>query len=175
MSPQINFNYEAFKDQVMALVLDVSKNAAFEIRDEIRQSMVDSPEWPEKTYYRQGRKHHPSQPGNPPRIDYGVLHDSMSVNWTGSGMEHGEVAGRAKITDGVKQPNREGEVVIGTNVISKAKKRTPLWILLEGGTHKMRARPFLIAPLQKYKKIIEKHIKKMSTKKFLIGLAKGLR
>ena len=172
---KINFDYPAFKNKVMDMVLTASIESAYEIRDEIKQSMVDSPEWSEKAYYRQGRKHHPSVPGNPPRVDYGVLHDSISVNWTGSGMPNGEVGSRAKESDGISQPVREGEVVIGTNVKSKDKKGTPLWILLEGGTKRMRARPFILEPLQKYKKIIAKHIKRMSTMKFLVGLAKGIK
>ena len=172
---QVKFDFPAFKTHVLGLVVEASKDAAYEIRDEIKQSMADSPEWPEKTYYRHGRKHHPSIPGNPPRVDYGVLHDSISVNWTGSGMPNGEVGSRAKGSDGISQPVREGEVVIGTNVKSKDKKGTPLWILLEGGTKRMRARPFILEPLQKYKKIIAKHIKRMSTKKFLVGLAKGIK
>lgn len=172
---QIKFDFPAFKNKVMNMVLTASIESALEIRDEIKQSMANSPEWPEKTYYRQGRKHHPSAPGNPPRIDYGVLHDSISVNWTGSGMSNGAVGNRAKASDGVSQPSREGEVVIGTNVKSKDKKGTPLFVLLEGGTKRMRARPFLLEPLQKYKKIIEKHLKRMGTKKFLLGLAKGMK
>lgn len=172
---KVNFDFNKFKTHVLGLVVEASKDAAYEIRDEIKQSMADSPEWPEKTYYRHGRKHHPSIPGNPPRVDYGVLHDSISVNWTGSGLSNGEVGSRAKASDGVLQPSREGEVVIGTNVKSKDKKGTPLWILLESGTRRMRARPFIMAPLQKYKNIIKKHIKRMSTKKFLVGLAKGIK
>ena len=61
----IKFDVEKFKKYAMQLALEAMKGSAFEIRDEIRQSMVDSPEWAEKTYYRKGRKHHPSQPGNP--------------------------------------------------------------------------------------------------------------
>ena len=172
---KIVFDAEKFKKYAMQLALEVMKDVAFDIRDDIRQSMVNSPEWPEKTYYRQGRKHHPSQPGNPPRVDYGILHDSMSINWHGSGMTHGEVGSRAKSSDGVKEPGSEGMVVIGTNAPSKSKKGYLLWELLETGTKRMRARPFLIAPLQKYKKIIEKHLKIMSSKQFLIKLAKNFK
>jgi hypothetical protein len=168
----IKLDMEKFKKYAISLALDVMKDSAFEIRDEIRQSMVDSPEWTEKTYYRQGRKHHPSQPGNPPRVDYGRLHDSMSVNWYGSGMAHGEVGGRAESSDGVSEPGNEGLVVIGTNAPSNSNQGYLLWELLEIGTRKMKARPFLMAPLQKYKKIVEKHLREMSTKKYILGLAK---
>lgn len=169
---KIKFDYVKFKDYVMGLATEVAKDTAFEIRDDIKKSMVNSPEWSEKTYYREGRKHHPSQPGKPPRIDYGRLHDSISVNWQGSGRTNGEVGSRAYSTDGVSQPTIQGQVVIGTGVPSKDKKGTPLWQLLEGGTTKMKKRPFLLSQLGRYKRIIEKHLKKMGTKKYLLGLAK---
>jgi phage gpG-like protein len=48
----------------------------------------------------------------------GRLRNSMSTNWSGSGMDRGRVGGDAKANDGVGQP--EGEkglvTVVGTNV-----------------------------------------------------------
>lgn len=160
---RIKVSAEELINKIKPIILKASIEAAFEIKDEIKQSMVDSPGWAEKTYYRKGgRKHHPSYPGNPPRVDYGVLHDSISVNWEGSGMAHGEVGSRAKSSDGVEQPTREGEVLIGTSV--KAKDGNPLWLYLEGGTSKMRKRPFLLGALKKYKNIMASIINKISAK-----------
>ena len=171
---KVVFDYEKLKIHAIELAIGVMKDTAFEIRDEVIKSMVDSPEWSEKTYYRQGRNH-PSMPGKPPRVDFGRLHDSMSVNWYGSGMANGEVGSRAQSSDGVSEPKAEGMVVIGSNAPSKSKRGYLLWELLEIGTKKMKARPFLMKPLQKYKKIIEKHLRIMSTKKYILGLAKNFK
>lgn len=160
---KININAEELVNKLKPIILKASIETAYEVRDEIKQSMVNSPEWSEKTYYRKGgRKHHPSHPGNPPRVDYGVLHDSISVNWEGSGMSYGEVGSRAKSSDGVGQPTREGEVLIGTNV--KAKDGNPLWLYLEGGTAKMKKRPFLLGAVKKYKNIIANILNKLAIK-----------
>jgi len=71
-------------------------------------------------------------------FDTGRLRGSMSVNWTGSGLDRGEVQQPAKTEDGVGQPKKEWGIfvgVMGTNV-----EYAPF---LEFGTVKMSARPWI--------------------------------
>lgn len=75
----------------------------------------------------------PSPPGSPPGIDTGRLRASISVNWSGSGTS------RMQGADGVGEPLKDDEnrftVVVGTNVFYAP--------LLENGTIRMPARPFI--------------------------------
>ena len=53
------------------------------------------------------------------RVDTGRLMNSISVNWTGSGMSRGEVESPAKSIDGVGQPTDKTDEfvgVVGSNV-----------------------------------------------------------
>lgn len=71
-------------------------------------------------------------------FDTGILIGSISVNWSGSGMSHGQVSGPAKRNDGVGQPakRRDGiAVAVGTSV--------KYAIYNEFGTRFMMARPYL--------------------------------
>ncbi len=78
------------------------------------------------------------------KVDTGRLMNSISVNWTGSGMAEGKIENKAKSGDGIKQPTSKPDeftVVVGTNVNYA--------IPQEYGTSKMAAHPYLRPSLAK--------------------------
>ena len=96
-----------------------------------------------------------SAPGFPPAVDTGRLRASISTNWTESGMSRGKVDSAAQVGDGIGDPGgnvlkAKGrfKVVVGTNVIYGP--------MLEFGTRRMSARPFIRPIFDLYKPTISK-------------------
>lgn len=143
---ELKINTKEFFKEVEELARELAIQTAYDIRDKVRESMKRTKINIEITYNRPGgRKHHPSKKGYPPAVDFGRLHDSISVNWFRSGMSNGKVLSRAKKIDGVKQPKTLGIVNIGTQV--------PYSYWLEIGYLK---RPFLRPQMVKGKVAFEK-------------------
>lgn len=91
---------------------------------------------------------YPRGSGQHPQVQTGRLWGSISVNWSKSGMNRGEVKSPAKLEDGVSQPLEELAVNIGTNV-EYAKH-------LEFGTIKHPPYPFLFPAIEaKRSEIVE--------------------
>jgi len=70
-------------------------------------------------------------------VDTGRLRASISTNWPGSNMNEGKTGAQAKSGDGIKRPDGPSELVyvVGTNVFYAP--------IIEHGSSKMRARPYL--------------------------------
>ena len=112
------------------------------IEREVKESMVEGGG---VTYTKGGIAHTASAEGEPPAVDTGRLRASISTNWTGGGGDANE--------DGVGDPGggeQEFTVVVGTNV-----EYGPM---LEFGTSRMGARPFMRPVFERYRDIIDKLI-----------------
>lgn len=163
---KVTFDRDRFEVFISKQVLDICKDIAYGVKEDIQEQMRNSPPDDSKTYYHYGFAHNPSFPGKPPRIESGQLHDSISVNWYRSGMSRGIVGARAKRDDGIFQPKAKGEVLVGTNatrIIGKGAP-APYWLYLETGTDLMKARPYLEKNLKKARKLTDKATKAASAR-----------
>lgn len=118
--PVVKFKEEAIK----AVVGEAEKRLlaiGFQMEGAIKRSMAKGEG---EIYVRKGKSgrdivHQASAPGAPPAVDTGRLRASISTNWSGSGMNKGEVGPKAELEDGVSHPDTLGNefvVRIGTNV-----------------------------------------------------------
>jgi len=166
----IKWDDSKFKTSIKGKVLNKLKAIGFLMIGDMREDMFSAAgQYSEisskkvvkgvrRTQGKKPKRHYPSPPGSPPAVDYGRLWASLSVNWNGSGMSNGRVAGKAKPEDGIKEPSAQPDkvsVVVGTNI-----QNPPYPFFLELGTSKMEPRPFVRPVFQKYKGKIVNAMKK---------------
>ncbi len=105
-----------------------------------------------RTYMKGKNKnivHVASAPGEPPAVDTGRLMNSISTNWSQSGLSSGKVGPKAASEDGVMNPGSDAnqfKVVVGTRVFYAP--------YLEFGSSRMAARPYFRQVVEKYRQII---------------------
>jgi HK97 gp10 family phage protein len=88
----------------------------------------------------------PAPAGDPPGVDTGRLRASISTNWSGSGMDSGNVGSQALTEDGIDQPERRAD-----KFVVRVGSRVEYASWLEWGTRKMAARPFIRPSLDRLK------------------------
>lgn len=96
-----------------------------------------------------------------PQVQTSRLRSSISHNWSGSGITHGQVEPPAKAQDGVSEPSEELAVHIGTNVYYGK--------ILEHGSVKMPAYPWLYPALEVSKLKIIDALQKTGARNINIG------
>jgi HK97 gp10 family phage protein len=149
---KVNFKKEALD----AIVSNIEKRfvaVGFQLETDIKRSMTTGTG---RTYVKGKNRniiHIASAPGMPPAVDTGRLRASISTNWSNSGMERGHVDGKAEAEDGVGMPKDplRFHVYVGTNVLYAP--------LLEWGTRRMSARPFVRPAFDRIKGKVAQMIK----------------
>ena len=132
---RVNFNAGLLNALGEKGAMDRLVRAGFRMANDVKLSMGDSGPAGPGGATRAERHANRSKPGEPPHVDTGRLRASISVNWSGSGMDNGKTDAMAKDNDGVTQPTGAFRVRVGTNVEYGA--------ALEYGTRNMEPRPYL--------------------------------
>jgi len=139
--PKITWNSTSFLKGIDLKEKTAITKGCLLLERDIKMSMKTTPRDTAKKYRRQKSKkgiyHHPSLAGYPPAIDTGHLVNSISHNFSWGGFGK---------SSGVSQPmakRNEKVGVVGTALKYKGKGKIWDASILEFGTKKMKARPFL--------------------------------